>query len=372
MSMTIGTRGRLAAAALACLVLSWAAPPAAAAGYRIETVAQGLDHPWSVAFLPDGAMLVTELTGKLRILRGGKVSAPVAGVPAVAFGGQGGLFEAMPHPDFAANRTVFLSYAHAGKQGHTLRVAKARLDGGALTGLKVIFEATPARSTQLHYGGRMAFLPDGTLLVTGGDGFVYREKAQTLDNHFGKIVRIDQDGRAPADNPFVGRPGARPEIWSYGHRNVQGIVVDAGDGRVYAHEHGPRGGDEVNVIEKGKNYGWPLATRGVDYSGAVITPFKEYKGTENAIVDWTPSIAPCGLTLYDGDAFPAWKGSLFAGALAARNVHRVALQDGKAAGEEVLFAELGARIRDVRTGPDGLFYLVTDGAGGKLLRVKPE
>jgi glucose/arabinose dehydrogenase len=355
-----------------CALLAVPAPAAAQAKpYVTETIADGLDHPWGLSFLPDGSMLLAELTGKLRMVRGGKVSGPVSGVPAVEFAGQGGFFEAIPHPSFAENKLVYLSYAHAGERGNTLRVARARLDGAALKDLKVIFESAPARKTSVHYGGRMVFLPDGTLLVTGGDGFNYREQAQKLDNHFGKIVRLNDDGTVPKDNPFVGRKDALPEIWSYGHRNAQGIVHDAESGRVYAHEHGPRGGDELNIIEKGKNYGWPLATKGVDYSGAVITPYKEFKGTENAIVGWTPSIAPCGLTLYRGEAFPQWNGSLFVGALAAQNIHRIDMKDGKVAREEVMFKELGARIRDVRTGPDGLLYILTDGAGGKLIRVKP-
>ncbi|MDX5367547.1 MAG: PQQ-dependent sugar dehydrogenase, partial [Alphaproteobacteria bacterium] len=190
-------------------------------------------------------------------------------------------------------------------------------------------------------------------------------------SHLGKIVRIDRDGNAPADNPFVGREGALPEIWSYGHRNQQGLVHDAASGLVYEHEHGAQGGDEINVIEPGKNYGWPVITRGIDYSGARISPFTEYEGMEQAIVDWTPSIAPAGMTIYRGDAFPDWQGDIFAGALAAQNVHRVKMENGEPAGEEVLFAELGKRIRDVRSGPDGFLYLVTDGEGGSVLRVTP-
>ena len=369
--MTIGKRRPFAAAI--CAVLLWAGPvPAMAAKeYMIEPVLEGLDHPWSVSFLPDRTMLLTELTGKLRIVQNGKLSAPVTGVPTVEFAGQGGLFEALPHPKFAENHIIYLSYAHKGADGNALRVARARLDGGVLYGLKVIFESKPARSTAVHYGGRMVFLADGTLLVTNGDGFNYREQAQNLNSDFGKIVRLNDDGTVPADNPFAGRKDAKGEIWSYGHRNPQGLVFDPQSGRVYEHEHGPRGGDELNIIKRGANYGWPLATKGVDYSGAYITPYKEYKGTENAIVGWTPSIAPCGLTLYRGAAFPQWDGDLFVGALKFKSVHRIDMQDGKVVGEHVMFEELNARIRDVRTGPDGLLYIITDGEGGRLLRVKP-
>jgi glucose/arabinose dehydrogenase len=367
MSMTIAKVRLVLAASL--LLLS--AGAAAAKDYVVETVLDGLDRPWSLAFLPGGAMLLTEHAGALRLVKDGKLSAPVTGVPAVKFEGQGGLFEALPHPRFAGNHLVYLSYAHEGPDGNTLRVARAKLEGGALTGLKVLFEGKPARATAVHYGGRMVWLPDGTLLVTGGDGFNYREQAQNLASDFGKIVRIRDDGTVPPDNPFVGRKDARPEIWSYGHRNPQGIIHDPATGIVYAHEHGPRGGDEVNVIEKGANYGWPLATKGMDYSGAYITPYTSYKGTKDAIYGWTPSIAPCGFAIYHGAAFPQWDGDLFVGALAKTSLRRLDMEGGKVVGEEVMLADLGARIRDVRLGPDGLIYVLTDGAGAKLLRLKP-
>ncbi len=355
----------------ACLLLC-SAGAAAAKDYAVETVLTGLARPWSLSFLPDGAMLITGHEGALWIVRGGKPPAPIRGLPPVEFAGQGGFFEALPHPGFAGNRLIYLSYAHKGPDGNTLRVARATLGSDALSGLTVLFESKPGRGTSVHYGGRMAWLPDGTLLVTGGDGFNYREQAQKLGNHYGKIVRIRDDGTVPADNPFTGRKDALPEIWSYGHRNVQGIVHDPASGRVYAHEHGPRGGDELNVIEKGANYGWPLATRGVDYSGAYITPFKTYEGTKDAIVDWTPSIAPCGMTLYRGAAFPQWDGDLFVGALAGRSVHRIDMEDGKVVGQDVMLEDMGERIRDIRTGPDGLLYVLTDGEGGKLLRIRPD
>ena len=237
MSMTIGKRRSLVAAIACCLLLWGAAPASAAKDYVVEPVLSGLDRPWSLSFLPDGAMLLTGHKGSLWIVRDGKLSAPVSGVPVVEFAGQGGLFEALPHPGFAENRLVYLSYAHKGEGGNALRVARARLDGGALKDLKVIFESKPARATAVHYGGRMAWLPDGTLLVTGGDGFNYREKAQDLASDFGKIVRLNDDGTIPADNPFAGRKDARPEIWSYGHRNAQGIVFDPASGVLYIYDN---------------------------------------------------------------------------------------------------------------------------------------
>ena len=243
----------------------------ASADYRIVQVAEGLDHPWSMTFLPDGSMLVVELSGQIRSIKDGALSPdPVAGVPPVFFRSQGGLFDAILHPEFAANSLIYLSYAHGTADANALRVARARFDGASLHDLDVIFEAEPLKDTPVHYGGRLLFLPDGTLLVTTGDGFDYREHAQMLDNHLGKILRINDDGSGPADNPFVGREGALPQIWSYGHRNVQGIVFDDETGRIYAHEHGAQGGDEVNVIEPGKNYGWPVITHGIDYSGARV------------------------------------------------------------------------------------------------------
>tara|TARA_R110002110_G_scaffold179197_18_gene384659 strand:- start:590 stop:1717 length:1128 start_codon:yes stop_codon:yes gene_type:complete len=342
------------------------------AGYEIVPVAEGLDHPWSLTFMPDGSMLIIELTGQIRILREGVVSPdPVAGVPEVYFESQGGLFDVLLDPDFAENGTVYLSYAHGTPDENGTRVARAHFDGAALSEIDVIFDAQPTKDTPVHYGGRMVFLPDDTLLVTVGDGFDYREEAQKLDADLGKIIRINRDGSVPEDNPFVGREDVRPEIWSYGHRNMQGILYDEASGRVYEHEHGARGGDEINIIEPGKNYGWPVITWGVDYSGARISPYTEYEGMEQPVLYWTPSIAPSGFTLYRGTAFPQWDGDLFVGALAAQHVRRVDMEDGKPVGQEELFGELGKRIRDVRTGPDGYLYLVTDGEDGSVLRVEP-
>lgn len=366
---------RIAAPALA---LSLLAAPANAAEepsepFTLTTVAEGLQFPWCLAFLPDGAMLVTERGGTLRIVREGTLEdTPIAGVPEVYVKSQAGLFDVLPHPDFANNKLLFLSFAHGTDEENATRVVRATFDGTSLSNVETIFTASPTKNTAAHYGGRMLFLPDGTLLVTLGDGFNFREEAQNLGSHFGAIVRINIDGTVPPDNPFIGKEGARPEIWSYGHRNVQGIARDPGTGRIYANEHGPRGGDEVNIIEPGLNFGWPVITYGVDYTGARISPFTEYPGMEQPFLDWTPSIAPSSLAFYTGDAFPKWKGDLFTGALAFRELRRVDLEDGKVVGEETLLRDLDERIRDVRQGPDGkLYVLIEDAEDGKIARLDP-
>lgn len=331
---------------------------------RVETIAEGLNFPWSIAFLPDGSMLVAERNGGLRVIRDGAlVETPVAGAPEAYVAGQGGLFDVVLDPGFEQNRTLYLSFAYGDRRANATRVVRAVFDGVAISDLEVIFTATPTKDTPHHYGGRMAFLPDGTLLITTGDGFDFREQAQRLDNHFGKVIRINADGSVPPDNPFVGKPDALPEIWSYGHRNPQGIVVMPGSERVWLHEHGPRGGDELNLIEPGKNYGWPAITYGIDYSGARISPYTELPGMEQPIVHWVPSIAPAGMTEYEGD--------LLVAALAERSVRRLDLADGEVTSQEVLFTDLGARIRDVRKAPDGFVYLLTDSSKGKVLRVTP-
>ncbi len=358
---------------LCSLLLGSASRSLAEERWQIETVAEGLEYPWSLAFLPDGRMLVTERAGRLRIIQDGSLlSEPVTGVPTAFVANQAGLFEVLPAPDFARSGWVYLSLASGERRANATRVVRGRLQDGALVEVEEVFLAHPPQATPVHYGGRMLFLPDGTLLVTLGDGFNYREQAQALDSHFGSIVRLNPDGSVPADNPFVGTSGALPEIWSYGHRNVQGIVRDPDSGRVYAHEHGPRGGDELNLIEPGRNYGWPVITHGVDYSGAMITPYTEREGMASPLVDWTPSIAPAGMTRYDGTLFPQWHGQLFVAALAGRHVRRVMLDDdGRPVAEARLFERLGERFRDVRTGPDGALYLLTDSPRGRVLRVVP-
>ncbi len=339
--------------------------------YQIEIVADQLEHPWSVAFLPDERMLVTERPGRLRLVdETGLVAEPISGLPEMLVSGQAGLFDVLPATDFASSHIIYLSYAHGDMDVNSLRVARARFDGQQLVDLTPIFTAIPTKSGDAHFGGRMAWLDDGTLVFGTGDGFYFREDGQKLDTHHAKIVRINQDGSVPADNPFVGQSGVRPEIYSYGHRHVQALVPD-GD-TLYAHEHGPRGGDELNKIIPGANYGWPVISYGRDYSRAAITPFTEHQGMVQPIYYWTPSIAPAGMTLYRNNRFPQWQGSLFVAALAEESVRRVELDAAGDPGmQEILFAEVGKRIRDVRSGPDGALYLLTDHPEGQLLRVVP-
>ena len=339
----------------------------------VETVASGLEHPWSLAFLPDGGALVTERPGRLRRItaEGRLLETAVQGVPAVLNAGQAGLFDVLLSPGFAEDRRIYLAYACGTLDANHLCVARGLLREDRLEQVTEIFRAHPAKSGSAHYGGRMAWLPDGTLIVTLGDGFDYREQAQNLASHLGKIVRLNPDGSPPADNPFVGRPGALPEIYSYGHRNVQGLYYDTREDLLIAHEHGPRGGDEINIIEPGRNYGWPVISYGIDYTGAMITPFTERQGMVQPLLHWTPSIAPSGLTRYYGALFPQWQGNLLVGALADRNLHRVRLEGGRARDLGMLLDDRNARIRDVVTGPDGAIYLLTDSVDGKLLRLAP-
>lgn len=352
-----------------------AQPPVADApvSYAIDTVAEGLGYPWSAAFLPDGAMLVSERDGRLRIIRNGVLDpTPIPGLPDdIYVDRQGGLFDVLVDPDFATNQTIYLSYAGGERRANRTTVIKARFDGRALSGVETIYKAAPDKVGPMHYGGRMLMLPDRTLLVTIGEGYLQKEKAQDLSSALGKIVRIRTDGAPPPDNPFVGRDDARAEIWTSGHRNPQGLARDPVTGRIFAHEHGPRGGDEVNVLEKGNNYGWPRASFGVDYTGLKITEFTAVEGTEQPVVVWVPSIAPAGMSYYAGQAFPQWNGDLFVAALTGMNVRRLDLKDGAVAGQQELFSEVGERIRDVVPGPDGFLYLLTDSAEGRVLRVRP-
>jgi glucose/arabinose dehydrogenase len=342
-------------------------------GYKVTEIAKGLDHPWSMAFLPDATMLVTERVGRLRLIKGGALLAqPIAGVPAVHTGSQAGLFDIVLHPNFAQNHLVYLTYAAGTKVANGTRVARARFDGIALRDLHVIFTAMPLKDTDNHYGGRMAFLPDGTFALTIGEGFEYREKAQDLASDLGKIVRLNEDGSVPRDNPFVGQASIRPEIYTWGHRNSQGLLFDAPSGRLYETEHGPRGGDELNIIVAGRNYGWPVITYGMDYSGAYVSPYSQRQGLEQPVIYWTPSIAPSGLAMYRGDKFPAWKGDLFVGSLAFKHLRRVHLDErGDVAVQEQFLNDLHWRIRDVRAAPDGYLYVCTDEDDGRVLRLEP-
>ncbi|WP_205737880.1 PQQ-dependent sugar dehydrogenase [Granulosicoccus antarcticus] len=339
--------------------------------YTITVVADSLDHPWSLAFLPDGRLLVTERAGQLRIVDKGKVSAPVTGVPAVFAKSQGGLFDVVLHPDFETNGWLYLSYAYGTDDANATRLARARLVDNSLVDVTVLFTATPFRDTPVHFGGRMAFLPDKTLLLAIGDGFDYREQAQRNDSHLGTFVRLNDDGSVPADNPFVDDVKVLPEIWSYGHRNPQAIVVHPDTGKVLSHEHGPAGGDEVNRMEPGLNYGWPIATYGDDYSGAAISPFTHYPGTEQPLLHWTPSIAPAGMAIGHGDAFPALQGDWLVAALKAREVRRVHINEDQSLTQQSLLTELGKRLRDIRVASDGTLYILTDSSEGKVLHVTP-
>jgi glucose/arabinose dehydrogenase len=342
-------------------------------GYKVVEIAKGLDHPWSMAFLPNGSILVTERVGRLRLIKGGSLqSAPIAGVPAVHTGGQAGLFDIVLHPKFAENNIVYLTYAAGTAAANSTQVARARFDGSALQDLHVIFKALPLKDTDNHYGARMAFLADGTFALTVGEGFEYREKAQDLSSDLGKIVRLNEDGGVPQDNPFVGQASVRPEIYTWGHRNEQGLAFDVQSGRLYETEHGPRGGDELNIIVASRNYGWPVITYGMDYSGAYVSPYTQRPGLEQPVIYWTPSIAPSGLAIYRGDQFPAWRGDLFVGALAFRHLRRVHLDEhGNVIEQEQLLNDLNWRIRDVRAAPDGYLYVCTDESDGRVLRIEP-
>jgi glucose/arabinose dehydrogenase len=355
---------------VACFVLIAAASLAAAQPLRPVTVASGLEHPWGLAFLPDGRMLVTERPGRLRIVeRDGRLGEPLAGLPPVAAGGQGGLLDVILDPRFADNGLVYWSFSEPGEGGNSTAVARGKLAGARIDDVQVIFRQQPKFRSSAHFGSRLAFARDGRLFVTLGDRFSRRDDAQTLDNHHGKVVRIEPDGRVPADNPFVKRSGALPEIWSYGHRNLQGAAIHPATGELWTHEHGPQGGDEVNVTEAGRNHGWPVITYGREY----VTGMRIGDGTSRADIPepakvWVPSIAPSGMAFLTSDRYPGWKGSMFVGALKAQALVRLELDGRKVVREERF--ELGERIRDVRQGPDGWLYVLTDSPQGKLLRLE--
>jgi aldose sugar dehydrogenase len=337
---------------------------------RQVDVAHGLQHPWGLAFLPDGRMLVTERAGRLRIVdRNGALSEPLAGVPQVRDGGQGGLLDVALSPTFAQDRLVYLSFSEPGEGGAGTAVTRGRLGERGLESAQTIWRQHPKVSGSLHWGSRLVFRADGTLFVTLGDRGS-RDYAQELSATIGKIVRINPDGTIPRDNPFVGRDGARPEIWSYGHRNAQGAALDA-HGRLWTIEHGARGGDEVNHPEAGRNYGWPVITYGVDYSGAKIGVGTAQAGMEQPVYYWDPVIAPSGATFYSADAFPDWRGDLLVGSLKPGGLVRLRLTEGRVTDESHYVIDPGERVRDVRQGPDGLIYILTDSSRGRIVRLEP-
>jgi len=340
--------------------------------FKVVVVTEGLEHPWGLAFLPDGRMLVTERPGRLRVVKDGILDPEaVDGLPAVSAYGQGGLLDVALHPDFAQNGWVYFSFAAAGEGGFSTEVARGRLAGHALRDLEVIFRAGPKVGGGRHFGSRFVFGDDGKLYFSLGERG-NPANAQELGTHHGAIIRLNDDGSVPADNPFVNTPGAKPEIFTYGNRNPQGMTIDRATGRIWENEHGPQGGDEVNVIRAGTNYGWPVITYGRNYGiGTKIGEGTHKAGMAQPVLQWTPSIAPSGMAFYDGDRFPGWKGNLFVGALKFQLLVRLEVDGEKVVHEERLLEGVLGRIRDVRAGPDGLLYLLTDESDGVIARIEP-
>jgi glucose/arabinose dehydrogenase len=369
--------------AWAALLLAVASTPleaqqtvrSSAGNLTVETIAKGLENPWALAFLPDGRMLVTERPGRLRIAgKDGKLSPALAGVPPVFARGQGGLHDVVLDRGFAQDGTIYFCFAEPAAGGGRTALARARLvDEGTprLDDVKVIFHQEGPLSSGNHFGCRIVQASDGNLFLTMGDHFTSRDEAQNLGNHLGKIVRIKPDGSVPPDNPFVGRAGAKPEIWSYGHRNSQGATLHPQSGKLWEHEHGARGGDEINIPLAGKNYGWPVITWGIDYNGSKIGIGTRKAGMEQPVKYWVPSIAPSGMAFYTGDLFAGWRGNLFVGALAGQALVRLEVSGETVGKEERMLQELRERIRDVRQGPDGALWMVTDNAAGRVLRLAP-
>ena len=343
--------------------------------FVVERLATGLHKPWSLAFLPDGSMLITEKHRGLRLRRpDGSISAHLRGGPAnVLVDSDSGFLDVVLDPDFTSNGTTYVAFAEGTKAENRTAIWKGRLEGERLTGGQVIFRVNVAKKDSAHPGGRMLFLPDKSLLLSVGDGFDYRDASQDMGSHLGKLLRLTRDGRPAPGNPFLGQAGIAPEIWASGQRNVQGLALDPKTNQVWAHEHGPRGGDEINLIEAGRNYGWPAVSHGIDYDGKIITERAHGPGFEGSRFIWSPSIAPSGLAIYRGSAFPSWDGRFLVGGLASRAVHRVRIgPDTPLLTEEArMLMGLRTRIRDVRAGPDGLVYLLTDDDNGQLLRLRP-
>ena len=369
-----GRRGLALALGVAGWV--WSGAASAQAEVEAEVVASGLENPWAVAFLPEGRFLVTEKPGRMRVLSvAGQRGDPLPGLPPIAAGGQGGLLDVITDSQFARNRTVYFCYsepaASGGANGTALARAVLAADRRRLENVQVLFSQKPQVASRNHFGCRIVEAPDGTLFLTLGDRYSRRDDAQKLDSHIGKVVRVGKDGSVPADNPFVNRAGALPEIWSYGHRNGQGATLGP-DGRLWMHEHGPQGGDEINVPEAGRNYGWPVITYGENYGGGRIGEGTAKAGMEQPLKYWVPSIAPSGMAFLGSDRYgSAWKGNLFVGSLKFGYLARLEMKDGQVVAEHKLLEEGRSRIRDVRQGPDGLLYVLTDAQNGQLIRLKP-
>ena len=343
--------------------------------YTIETIAKGLDYPWALAFLPDGDLLVTERTGQIRIVSQNTVSEPLVGLPKdIYVQGQGGLLDVVLHPNYHINGWLYLSYTVGSDDKNALQVMRAKLSENQLIQQQIMFTVSPFKDTPVHFAGRMTFLPDNSLLITSGDGFDYREDAQRLNNLLGKVIRINDDGSIPANNPFLSEDvdSLSNYVFTYGHRNAQAILYDPSRGVIFSNEHGPDGGDELNIIQAGVNYGWPVITFGNDYIGGRISPFTDYPNMQQPLIDWTPSIAPSGMAVHSGELFKALNGDLLISVLKFKEVRWVQMDGINVVGQASLFKELGQRIRDVRVHPDGSIYVLTDSAQGKVLRVVPD
>lgn len=341
---------------------------------EVNALVDGLANPWGMAFLPDSSLLITEKGGALKHVKFDGTTRTLNGVPNVVAVGQGGLLDVALDPDFSENKLVYLSYSEAdpaGGDGNSTAVARGQLGDEGLENVEVIFRGAPKYNSRQHFGSRLVFSPEGHLYITLGDRGSRMQDAQTLDNHHGKVVRIWPDGGIPEDNPFVDTEGALPEIWSYGHRNVQGAVLHPDSGVLWTVEHGPKGGDEINIPVAGNNYGWPVATYGVNYDNSIITRETHKEGTEQPFYYWVPSIATSNMMFYTGDAFPQWQGDLFVGALRGQQVARLDMEDGRIMHEEALLTDSVGRIRDIEQGPDGYIYVITDDRNGSLIQIKP-
>lgn len=342
--------------------------------FKLVEIVAGLESPWGLEFLPNGEMLVTERDeARLRLVRNGVLlPQAISGLPNnIQTGGQGGLLDVTVHPDFENNRLIYLSYSGYDENGAGTEVVSGRLNGDKLEDVQVIFKVEPKTPGRLHYGSRMVFASDGTLFIAVGDRYNYLEEAQNLQNHLGSVMRVNDDGSVPSDNPFFGKEGYKPEIYSYGHRNIQGLALRSSNKVMWMHEHGPLGGDEVNILDKpGANYGWPAITYGLDYSGEIISDKTHAEGMEQPVVHWSPSIAPSGMAFYDGSKFPEWKDDIFVGALAGSHIRRLELDGDRVIEQEALLQDY-ARIRDVVNGPDGYLYFIIDDSEGKILRLEP-